>query len=145
MVGQKEVIFKGDVLVTDPLTAFAVLTKGTSGKFLKAGASTVSWEDPTIAKLEDIGDVEAYTGNGNKVLTVNAGGTDVEWTVAGTGDLKADGSVPMTAAFDFDDNAAKDMKLYTTVPAVPADGHIYFDSPVILVFPYFISIVLCVS
>ena len=143
MAGWKEVIFKGitvsdlgmigaaqgDMLVAgaDPFT-FAVLTKGASGKFLKAGASTVSWEDPTIAKLEDIGDVEAYTGNGNKVLTVNAGGTDVEWTVAGTGDLKADGSVPLTADFDFNDHAGKDMKLYTTIPGVPGDGHIYLDT-----------------
>lgn len=143
MAGWKEIIFKGisvsdlgmvgvaegDILIagSTPFT-FAVLTKGTSGKFLKAGASTVSWEDASVAKLEDIGDVEAYTGNGDKVLTVNTGGTDVEWTVAGTGDFKADGTVAMTADLDFDDNCAIDLKLYTTVPTTPADGHIYFDS-----------------
>jgi len=143
MAEWKEVIFKGtsvsdlgmvgvaegDILVagSTPFT-FAVLTKGASGKFLKSGASTVSWEDATIAKLEDIGDVEAYVGNGDKVLAVNAGGTDVIWSVAGTGDFKADGTVAMTGDLDFNDNAAKDMKLYATIPAVPADGHIYFDS-----------------
>ena len=143
MAGWKEVIFKGitvsdlgmvgaaqgDMLVAaaDPFT-FAVLTKGASGKFLKAGASAVSWEDATIAKLEDIGDVEAYTGNGDKVLAVNAGGTDVIWSSAGTGDFKADGTVAMTGNLDFNDNAAVDLKLYTTIPAAPADGHIYFDS-----------------
>ena len=143
MAGWKEVIFKGitvsdlgmigaaqgDILVAgaDPFT-FAVLTKGVSGKFLKAGASSISWEDAAIAKLEDIGDVEAYTGNGDKVLAVNAGGTDVIWSTAGTGDFKADGTVPMTGNLDFANNTAKDMKLHTTVPATPADGHIYFDS-----------------
>ena len=143
MAGWKEVIFKGitvsdlgmigaaqgDVLVAgaDPFT-FAVLTKGADGKFLKAGASTVSWEDASVSKLSDIGDVEAYAGNGGKVLAVNAGANDVEWSSAGTGDFKADGTVPMTSNLDFGNNTAKDMKLHTTVPAAPADGHIYFDS-----------------
>ena len=143
MAGWKEIIFKGisvadlgvigvaqgDVLVAaaDPFT-FEVLTKGADGKFLKAGASTVSWEDPTVAKLEDITDVEAYAGNGGKVLAVNAGADDVEWISAAAGDFKADGTVPMTGDLDFDNHAAIDMKLHTTVPTVPADGHIYFDS-----------------
>lgn len=143
MAGWKEVIFKGitvsnlgmigvaqgDMLVAGgtPFT-FAVLTKGASGKFLKAGASTVSWEDVSVAKLSDVGDVEAYAGNGGKVLAVNAGADDVEWISAAAGDFKADGTVPMTGDLDFDNNAAVDMKLHTTVPAVPADGHIYFDS-----------------
>lgn len=143
MAGWEEVIFKGtsvsdldltgaaqgDILVAGATTfKFAVLTKGADGLFLKAGASTVSWAAPSIAKLEDITDVEAYTGNGGKVLAVNAGGTDVEWVDAGVGDFKADGSVPMTASLDFANNTAKDMKLHTTVPASPADGHIYFDT-----------------
>lgn len=143
MAGWKEVIFKGvsvsdlgmvgaaqgDILVagSTPFT-FAVLTKGADGLFLKAGASTVSWAAPSIAKLEDITDVEAYTGNAGKVLAVNAGANDVEWISAAAGDFKADGSVPMTGDLDFGSNAAKDMKLYTTVPGVPADGHIYFDT-----------------
>jgi hypothetical protein len=143
MAGWKEVIFKGvsvsdlgmvgaaqgDILVagSTPFT-FAVLTKGADGLFLKAGASTVSWAAPSIAKLEDITDVEAYTGNAGKVLAVNAGANDVEWISAAAGDFKADGSVPMTGDLDFDNHAAIDMKLHTTVPGVPADGHIYFDT-----------------
>lgn len=143
MAGWKEIIFKGtsvadlgmigaaqgDVLVAaaDPFT-FEVLTKGADGKFLKAGASTVSWENVSVAKLEDITDVEAYAGNGGKVLAVNAGATDVEWISAAAGDFKADGTVPMTGDLDFNNHAAIDMKLHTTVPAVPADGHIYFDT-----------------
>jgi hypothetical protein len=143
MAGWKEVIFKGitvsdlgmigvaqgDVLVAGatPFT-FAVLTKGATGTFLKAGASTLSWAAPTIAKLEDITDVEAYAGNGGKVLAVNAGADDVEWISAAAGDFKADGTVAMTGNLDFDNHTAVDMKLHTTVPAVPADGHIYFDS-----------------
>jgi hypothetical protein len=143
MTGWEEVVFKGssvsdlglkgvaqgDVLVAGatPFT-FAVLTKGADGTFLKAGASTLSWAAPSIAKLEDITDVEAYAGNGGKVLAVNAGADDVEWISAVAGDFKADGTVPMTDNLDFANHTAKDMKLHTTIPAVPADGHIYFDS-----------------
>lgn len=121
--GQGSILLSG----TTPFH-YAELTKGADGKYLKAGASTISWETPSIAKLEDIGDVEAYTGEGGKVLAVNAGGTDVEWISAAAGDFKADGTVPMTGNLDFANHTAKDMKLHTTVPTTPADGHMYFDT-----------------
>ena len=135
MAGWKEIIFKGitvsdlgmigaaqgDILVAgaDPFT-FAVLTKGASGKYLKAGASTVSWEDVTIAKLEDITDVEAYSGNANKVLAVNGAANDVEW-VAGGGDFKADGTVAMTAPLRLKTNAGE-------AGMGTVDGSIFYDT-----------------
>jgi hypothetical protein len=122
MAGWEEVVFKGsnvsdlglvgvaqgDILVAGatPFT-FAVLTKGADGTFLKAGASTLEWAAPSIAKLEDITDVEAYAGNGGKVLAVNVGADDVEWISAGAGDFKADGTVPMTAPLRLVANAGE--------------------------------------
>jgi hypothetical protein len=50
-------------------------------------------------------------GTNDYVLTADSGeATGVKWAaVAGTGDFKADGSVPMTGDLDFDNNDAKDM------------------------------------
>ena len=65
-------VAEGDILVagSTPFT-FAVLTKGTDGHVLTAGASTISW------------------------------------TAAGTGDFKADGTVPMTAPLRLLPNAGE--------------------------------------
>jgi hypothetical protein len=136
MTGWEEVVFKGssvsdlglkgvaqgDVLVAGatPFT-FAVLTKGADGTFLKAGASTLSWAAPSIAKLEDITDVEAYAGNGGKVLAVNAGANDVEWISVAAGDFKADGTVPMTAPLRLKANAGE-------AGMGTVDGSIFFDT-----------------
>ena len=51
-------------------------------------------------------------GTANQILSVNADVTALDWIdqpAAGTGDFKADGSVPMTGDLNFDDNEAKDM------------------------------------
>lgn len=136
MTGWEEVVFKGssvsdlgckgvaqgDVLVAGatPFT-FAVLTKGADGTFLKAGASTLSWAAPSIAKLEDITDVEAYAGNGGKVLAVTAGADDVEWISASAGDFKADGTVPMTAPLRLLPNAGEG-------GMGTVDGSIFYDT-----------------
>jgi len=79
-------VAEGDILVagSSPFT-FAVLTKGTNGHVLTAGASTVSW------------------------------------TSAGTGDFKADGTVPMTAPLRLKVNDGE-----TGMGTV--DGSIFFDT-----------------
>lgn len=53
-------------------------------------------------------------GSAGQVLAVGGeGATGLEWTAAGgTGDFKADGTVPMTGDLDFAGNAAKDMKIH---------------------------------
>ena len=50
-------------------------------------------------------------GTNDYVLTADSGeASGVKWAqITGTGDFKADGSVPMTGDLDFDDNEAKDM------------------------------------
>jgi hypothetical protein len=54
-------------------------------------------------------------GSNGQILTLDSEeATGVKWAAAaGTGDLKADGSVPMTADFDFAGYAAKDVKIHT--------------------------------
>jgi hypothetical protein len=49
----------------------------------------------------------------------------------GSGDFKADGSVPMTNDLDFNNNAAKDVDEINLVPKTSssgARGTVYFDS-----------------
>ena len=49
-------------------------------------------------------------GTDGQVLTADAASdAGVKWAVTGTGDLLADGSVPMTGDFDFAGQEAKDM------------------------------------
>jgi len=49
-------------------------------------------------------------GTDGHVLTADSGeATGLKWAATGTGDLLADGTVPMTADFDFAGNEAKDM------------------------------------
>ena len=49
-------------------------------------------------------------GSDGQVLTADAAsGAGMKWSATGTGDLLADGSVPMTADFDFAGHGAKDM------------------------------------
>lgn len=49
-------------------------------------------------------------GSDGHVLTADAAeASGMKWAAIGGGDLKADGSVPMTAAFDFAGQEAKDM------------------------------------
>jgi len=74
------------------------------------------------------------------ILTVGANGTVLEadsteatglkWGTAGTGDFKADGTVPMTGDLDFAKNAAKAMALevLAEAPGTPGTAQIFYDS-----------------
>lgn len=154
MAGWKEVIFKsstaadlglvgaaqGNLLVADASSVYVNFTAGASGKVLTSAgaAATPTWETPCpkVALEEGSLLVSASTpfayaelahGTNGQVLQSGGHGAQPSWT-AGGGDFKADGTVPMTGNLDFANNAAKDMKLHTTVPGTPADGHIYFDT-----------------
>ena len=54
-------------------------------------------------------------GSNGQILTLDSEeATGVKWAAAGgTGDFKADGTVPMTGDLDFAGNAAKDVKIHT--------------------------------
>lgn len=58
------------------------------------------------------------------VLTADAAeATGVKWAAAGgTGDFKADGSVPMTGDLDFAENEAKDMIIHNVADATARDA-----------------------
>jgi len=134
---------QGNLLVAgvDPYT-YADFTAGAADKVLTAHGvdAALTWETPSAAGNGAaqgnilVAGTTPYTyadftaGTAGKVLT--AGGVDaaLTWETPTVGDFLADGTIPMTGDLDMDDNFIRDMKLYTTVPAVPADGHIYFDT-----------------
>ena len=115
---------------------------GTTGDVLttKGHGAQPTWETPAPASgvaqgnLLVAGAGAGYTyanftaGTAGKVLT--SGGVDnaLTWTTPTVGDFLANGTVAMTGNLDMNDNCLVDAKLYTTVPGVPADGHIYFDT-----------------
>jgi hypothetical protein len=67
-------IFTGDADRTLTLNGNATLSGTNTG-------------DQTLASL-----LPSYTGNALKILRVNSGGTDVEWSAAGSGDVSTSGS-----------------------------------------------------
>lgn len=123
---------------------YANFTAGTAGKVLTAGGvdAALTWETPTtyapatgaahgnllMAGATPFTYANFTAGAANKVLTAHGVSAALTWETPTVGDFLADGTVAMTGNIDFANNCAKDMKLYTTVPAVPADGHIYFDT-----------------
>ena len=136
---------QGNLLMagSTPFT-YANFTAGAEGKRLTSHGTSadLTWETPTeyapkngaaqgnilMAGTTPFTFANLTAGAEGEVLTAHGATSALTWTSAGTGDFKADGTVAMTGNLDFNDNAAIDLKLYTTVPAVPADGHIYFDS-----------------
>ena len=136
---------QGNILMAaaTPFT-YEDLTAGAEGKRLTSHgvSAALTWETPTeyapktgaaqgnllMAGADPFTYANLTAGSEGQILTAHGVSAALTWSSAGAGDFKADGTVPMTGDLDFNDNAAKDMKLYTTVPGVPADGHIYFDS-----------------
>ena len=156
MAGWKEVVFaagsvadldvkgaaQGNLMMAgaDPFT-YTNFTAGAANKVLTAHgvAAALTWETPCSASGTEEGSIMVsavttfnYTefahGTSGQVLTTGGHGAQPTWETPTVGDFKADGTVPMTGDLDMDDNCIRDMKLYTTVPGVPADGHIYFDT-----------------
>ena len=70
-------------------------------------------------------------GVDGKVLTAASGEvTGLAWSDAGTGDLKADGTVPMTAALDFAKHGATAacLDVQASAPDTPGVAQVYFNS-----------------
>ena len=60
-------------------------TTGTASNVTGTVAIANGGTGATTASNARVGLLPSYTGNGNKVLALNAGATDVEWTAAGAG------------------------------------------------------------
>ena len=149
MAGWKEVVFKGGAVADlgvvgvaegnlmvaggTPFT-YANFTAGTSGKVLTAGGvdAALTWETPTPkvgtargSILQSGADPFTYaelgTGSNGEVLTSGGAGATLSWTAAGTGDFKADGTVPMTAPLRLKSNAGEG-------GMGTVDGSIFFDT-----------------
>lgn len=117
-------VAQGDLIMAGAgAFTFARLAPGAAGHFLKSNgaAAALTWSAVSVAKLEDITDVEAYAGNASKVLTVNAGANDVEWTTPTVGDFLADGTVAMTDGLRLKAQAGE-------VGIATGDGYLFYDT-----------------
>lgn len=67
---------------------------------------------------------------GQVLTVVGANPSGLGWTAAGSGDFKADGSVPMTGDLDFAKHQAVGMALevLATEPATPVTAQAYYNS-----------------
>ncbi len=75
-----------------PISSSGTLTLG--GVLALASGGTGS----TTAAGARLNILPSYTGNGGKVLTVNAGGTDAEWTVSAAGITSVSGTAPIVSS-----------------------------------------------
>jgi hypothetical protein len=87
-------------------------TTGTASNVTGTVAIANGGTGATTASNARVGLLPSYTGNGNKVLALNAGATDVEWTAAGSGsgDVVGPASATDGAVALFDGTTGKLLK-----------------------------------
>ena len=97
----------GGMLYSTASNTFSNLALGSQGSLLRAGASAPAWSSVTIPNTVATGSVlAANSSNALTAITSTSGGLKylsnnngtVNWSAPiGTGDLKADGTIPLTA------------------------------------------------